>query len=368
MPEFAINARFLSQPITGVQRYASGIVGALDDLPELKTSAREGDSLTLLTPGNAKNARYDFERISHRSVGRLNGNAWTQLELPFHARGCVLWSPTNTGPVLHGRHVVTIHDASILDHPEWFSARFAAWYRLLLPRLARSASRVLTDSEFSRARLAETLLLDPDGISVVPCAVDGRFVPAEPEEVRRTRKKLGLPEDYILTLGSLEPRKNTAGLLRAWNLLLERRLAPPEAHLVIAGGKSSLFREIGLSKLPERVRLIGYVDDEDLPPLYSGALAFVYPSLYEGFGLPPLEAMACGAPVVTSNSTSIPEVTGEAAILVDPHETEAITEGIRSVLEDRSKDSLREAGLRRASQFSWERSARMVWSNMKAVV
>lgn len=364
-PEVLINARFFSQLTTGVQRYASELVTALDELAGRKSADREGLSLTLLTPKNVGKPRPGLRHISRRSVGRLGGNAWTQLELPIHARGRVLWSPTNTGPVFHDRHVVTIHDASILDHPEWFSAHFARWYGFLLPELAKRAARLLTVSEFSRQRLIETLSVEPRKVSVVPCGIDGRFSPSPPEVIERTRKKMGLPHSYVLTLGSLEPRKNTAGLLEAWDLLLKRRIVPPQTHLVIAGGRSSLFREIGLSSLPDRVSLTGYVADEDLPPLYSGALAFVYPSFYEGFGLPPLEAMACGVPVVSSNSTSIPEVTGEAAVLVDPRDTESIARGIHSVLDDASlQETMRTSGLERARAFDWVKSARMVWEHL----
>lgn len=368
-PEILINARFLSQSTTGVQRYALELVNALDELVGRKTANQEELSLTLLAPKNVAKFQPSLKHILQKRVGYLDGNAWAQFELPVHARGRVLWSPTNAGPIFHDRHIVTIHDASILDHPEWFSARFASWYGLLLPRLAKRATHLLTVSEFSRQRLIETLSIEPGKVSVVPCGVNSRFSPAKPETIERTRKRLGLPRSYVLTLGSLEPRKNTAGLLKAWNLLLKRRLVPAETYLVIAGGKSSLFREIGLSALPDRVKFTGYVADEDLPPLYSGALAFVYPSFYEGFGLPPLEAMACGVPVVTSNTTSIPEVTGDAAFLVDPYNIESIAEGMHLALDSNdAREIMKEAGLKRARSFSWERSALMVWDCFQEAV
>ncbi len=364
-PEIVVNARFLFQQTTGVQRYASELVDALDEI-----AGRNDDTpMALLTPKSAGKPSLEPRHMSRRGVGRLGGNAWTQLELPIHARGRVLWSPTNTGPILHNRHVVTIHDASILDHPEWFSPRFAAWYKFLLPILAKRASRLLTVSEFSRRRLAETLSVPPEKISVVPCATnEKRFAPSSPEDIERTRQRMNLPRSYVLTLGSLEPRKNTAGLLEAWGALLERRAVPPETSLVVAGGKNSLFREIGLSSVPDRVVFTGYVADEDLPALYSGALAFVYPSLYEGFGLPPLEAMACGTPTITSNSTSIPEVTGDAALLVNPRDTDSIAEGIHAILEDESlREKMSADGVERARSFRWEDSARMVREHLRGV-
>jgi glycosyltransferase involved in cell wall biosynthesis len=234
--------------------------------------------------------------------------------------------------------------------------------------LAKNAARILTVSEFSRKRLAETLDLDPERISVVPNGVDSRFETVRSAAAEAVLKRLGLPRDYVLALGSLEPRKNISKLLSAWAQLQSRKEIDEDVHLVVAGGRSSLFRDAGLPALPDKVVLTGYVADEDLPALYSSALVFAYPSLYEGFGLPPLEAMACGTPVVTSGSTSIPEVTGNAALLVDPHETESIAEGIQSVLNNADlRASLRAAGLERVKLFSWENSARLVWNHLAEV-
>jgi glycosyltransferase involved in cell wall biosynthesis len=364
--EVLVNARFLTQTLTGVQRYSVELVKALYRLLECGALDGERYSLRVLAPSGAKG--HDLDRIPLRRVGRLGGTLWSQLELPRHARGGVLWSPANAGPIYHARHVVTIHDASVLDHPEWFSARFAAWYRFLLPRLAKNAARILTVSEFSRKRLAETLDMDPERISVVPNGVDSRFEAVRSAAAEAVLKRLGLPRDYVLALGSLEPRKNIGRLLSAWALLESRKEIDEDVHLVVAGGKSSLFRDAGLPALPDKVVLTGYVADEDLPALYSSALVFAYPSLYEGFGLPPLEAMACGAPVVTSGSTSIPEVTGHAALLVDPHEIESIAEGIRSVLGDADlRASLRAAGLERVKVFGWDDSARLVWNHLAEI-
>lgn len=361
-----VNARFLTQTLTGVQRYSLELVETLYRLLNCGALNGERHSLLLLAPSGTKGG--DLQRIPLKRVGRLSGTLWSQLELPRHAKNGVLWSPANAGPIHHACHVVTIHDAAVLDHPEWFSARFAAWYRFLLPRLAKNAVRILTVSEFSRERLAETLAMDPERISVVPNGVDTRFETIRPDAAETVLKRLGLPRNYVLALGSLEPRKNIGGLLSAWTLLLARKEIDEDVHLVVAGGKSSLFRDAKLPALPERVVLTGYVTDEDLPALYSRALAFVYPSLYEGFGLPPLEAMACGAPVVTSGSTSIPEVTGNAALYVDPHETESIAEGLRLVLGDADlRASLRAAGLERAKVFSWDDSARLVWNHLTEV-
>ncbi len=368
MAEVMVNARFLAQPITGVQRYALESVKALDKLMD---GDAHGDSLrlTLLAPKRARRHAPDLKHTPLREVGFGGGNLWGQVELPYHARGAAaLWSPTNTGPIFHPRHVVTIHDASVLDHPEWFKRGFALWYRLLLSQLARRAARILTDSEYSRLRLIENLEVAPEKVSVVPCGVDGRFRPIEPEKVEAVRDRLNLPRKYVLTLSSLEPRKNIIGLLKSWSLLLSRRAVDEDTHLVLAGGKGAAFRDAGLSSLPERVALTGYVPDEDLPALYSGAAAFAYPSFYEGFGLPPLEAMACGTPVVASASTSIPEVTGGAAILIDPSDTEAIAHALQRLLDDGPlREKMRSAGLERSRTFEWASSARMIHKHLSEI-
>jgi glycosyltransferase involved in cell wall biosynthesis len=200
----------------------------------------------------------------------------------------------------------------------------------------------------------------PDKVSVIPNGVDERFAPRTPEEIEAVRRALGInATDYILCVGSLEPRKNLRRLIEAWAKI------PPmlgaDVELVIAGarGSSRVFDSVGLDPLPPRVHFTGYVSDEQLPALYSGALALVYPSLYEGFGLPPLEAMACGTPVVTSSGTSLAEVAANVAVMVDPEDVDSIAHGIRRVVSSSAlREELRRRGLERASQNTWERTAR----------
>jgi glycosyltransferase involved in cell wall biosynthesis len=363
-----VNARFLTQVTTGVQRYAIGAVKTLDGLLHREVLKPQQYPLVLLAPKSPILHTLDLKCIEVRQVGRANGNLWGQLELPSYERENVLWSPTNTGPVFHRRHIVTIHDAAVLDHPEWFSTKFALWYRVLLPMLAQRAMRILTVSQFSRNRLIDALDVDPRRIFVVPNGVDAMFRPIEHEGIEPVLTRLDLPSDYVLTLGSLEPRKNLARLLRAWQLLLSRRAIDKKLSLVVAGGKHSSFRQTDYLPLPEHVVFTGYISDEDLPALYSGARAFVYPSLYEGFGLPPLEAMACGAPVITSASTSIPEVAGDAALLIDPADVESIADGIESVLNDVDlRNALSTASHKHAKLFTWDRSARLIWTHLTEV-
>ena len=363
-----MNAKFLTQTLTGVQRYAVEMTEALDGLVDRGVIDNNALSLRLVGPKGVQTHGLDLKHIPVTPVGRLQGELWSQLELPYHARGRFLWSPGNTGPLYHDKHVVTIHDVSVLDHPEWFSRKYSLWYSFLLPRLARNAAHILTVSEFSRKRLSQTLGLDTNCISVVPNPLSPRFRPVKPTTIDQVLSRLALPRNYVLSVGSLEPRKNIARLLEAWSLLLARKALAEDVHMIVVGGKSSLFRSVNFTSVPDRVLLTGYIPDEHLPTLYTGALAFVYPSLYEGFGLPPLEAMACGAPVVASHLTSIPEVVGRAALLVDPLEVESIADGIRTILENPSlQESMRIAGLERAKLFNWHNSARLVWEILDKV-
>ena len=256
---------------------------------------------------------------------------------------------------------MTIHDATFADTPDCFGRAFAAWYGWLIPKLAKRVRRVVTVSEFSRQRLAETTGVPAEQIDVVPNGVDPKFVPASTEAVAALRLKFGLDGPYVLVLGSLEPRKNLTTLLKVWKVLSEKR---PDLTLAVAGGSNlSIFSDdqLDVESLP-RVKRLGYVVDDDLPALYSGCESFVFPSTYEGFGLPPLEAMACGAPVVCSNATALPEVVGDAAMLIAPTDVDAIAHAIQQVAEDSAlRDRLYIAGRTQASKYTWNASADHIW-------
>jgi glycosyltransferase involved in cell wall biosynthesis len=260
--------------------------------------------------------------------------------------------------------VCTIHDLAALDHPEWFSPKFTAWYQWLIPRLVRRIRHVIAVSEFTKQRLVAVTGLDRRNITVVLNGVDERFRPAAADQVCRVKRELGIESDeFLLYVGSLEPRKNLARLLDAWALI--DKTGHPGLELVIAGarGRSAVFSDTcDLTSMPN-VHFVGYVSEEQLPVLYSDALALVYPSLYEGFGLPPLEAMACGTPVVTSNVTALPEVVGDAAIQVDPTDPRSIAKGIQQLLDDPYlADELARRGLSRVRELTWERTAQHTWN------
>jgi glycosyltransferase involved in cell wall biosynthesis len=261
--------------------------------------------------------------------------------------------------------VATIHDLSFEHFPETFKRRSRAQLRLTVRRTARKAAQILTLSEFSRRDIIETYGVESRRVRVTPAAAASRFKPVTNElELRRIRATYGIERDYILALGSIQPRKNLVRLINAYSSVsrLGGNAAVPQ--LVIAGKRGWLEAETmrAAEQSPARadIRFIGYVPDADLPALYSDALCFAYPSYFEGFGLPVLEAMQCGAPVIAANRASLPEVVGSAGLLVDPLDEASIAGALRALIEEPGRRTgLRVKGLERAGQFSWLTTARL---------
>lgn len=285
-------------------------------------------------------------RFAHRA-----GHLWEQAVLPFRAAGdALLYSPANLGPVVSEAHVLVLHDLAALRHPEAYSPPYVGYQRLLLPRLARRARGLITVSEFSKAELVDLLGVSPARITVIPEGVGEEFTPRSHAEVRRVAARYGLEDRYVLTVGTLSARKNL-GLLSS----AARALAGHGVELVLAGSDRSYLRGA-----PATVRRLGYVAEEDLPSLYSGAQALVLPSRYEGFGLPCLEAMACGTPVVASRCAALPETVGEAGWLLDPDDVDGFADALVSLVADASaRNRLIAAGRARAAAFPWSRTAEL---------
>ncbi len=343
-----VNARFLSQPVTGVQRHAIEISRMIKEIrPEtLFVSPRRiinHDAAGILNP---------------ITIGRGAGYFWEQIELPWylnrHHRGDLLINLANMAPVYYRPKLVTIHDTAPLRHPEWYSKRFAFAYRTLLPRIARKSEVVVTDSEFSRSEICSIMQVSPAAVKVVYCAVPQTLNAADTLSMEVFRSP------YILCVASLDPRKNLRRLLDAFFAL-----ESPDLKLVVVGASNStVFADRGISDAIEgrtNVVLAGAVDDARLRNLYANAELFVYPSLYEGFGLPPLEAMACGCPCLVARVASLPEICADAAEYCDPEDSTDIEAKMRSLLADSNKmNDLRIRGRARAAEFSWRKSAEIL--------
>ncbi len=326
-PNLAIDARAAARAeLGGVERWARELAARLPAL-------RPGCYAVLRPPRG----------LAHRA-----GHAWEQTVLPRRAARLgadALLCPANLAPLAFPRNVVVLHDAAPLRHPGWYSPAYAAVQRRLLPRIARRARHVITVSEFAAGELRE--LLGLERVSVVPGGVDSAFAPDA--DAGRARSALGLARPYVLCVASHTARKNLAALVPA-----ARALAGEGIELAVAGGHRPQFAaEQGLGAL----RLLGHVPDGLLPGLYAGAEAFALPSFYEGFGLPVLEAMAAGTPVVAADTSALPETCGGAAILVPP-DGEAFRAALLALLADTARrEQLRAAGLARAAGFGWEATA-----------
>jgi glycosyltransferase involved in cell wall biosynthesis len=259
--------------------------------------------------------------------------------------------------------VVTIHDLAFERMPETFTRRGSFQLKLTVRRTAKKAARIATVSEYSRQDLLNIYKLNPEKVAVTYNGIGRNFVPqpSTPNEAEELRRRFGVSRDFLLAVGSLQPRKNLVRLIRAYaKLRSEREDFRPQ--LVIVGRKlwlaSEIFDEVKRQRWADDVILTGYVADEDLPALYRAARAFVYPSLFEGFGLPPLEAMACGTPVVTSDVSSLPEVAGDAALLIDPNDELALANALIEIVNNEGlRAKLREKGIAQAKKFTWRDAA-----------
>ena len=352
--KIVVNARFLTQPMTGTQRYAYNIVQRFPRDVRLVAPEPPAPPYPRIPP-----ERVDVAR------SRFSSHLWEQFVLPKHvSRDELLWSPGGLGSVFIKNYVLTITDLALFENPECYGRAFGAWYRTMYPRAARNARRILTISDFTRGVISRILRIPDKNIVVTHLGVDERFRPQPDAGIAAMRERLGIGEKYVLAVGAVSPRKNIARLLEAWDRVADR---VPDAQLVlVAEDKFAFSGMAGMERLPRRCVHLKGIDDDTLALLYAGAAVFAYPSIYEGFGLPVVEAMASGAPVVTSNVTSLPEVAGDAAVLVDPYDTDAIGEAIVSVLDDRSlRDSLRSKGFARAAAFSWDRTARETWATLQ---
>ena len=350
----------LAQPRTGVGVYTFELARAL-----AATSPQDEFELISPLPFEPSLAADDKPAnlaLVHSKPNLIQRHWWT-VGLPSYIRGRSfdLFHGTNYEVPLRERcpAVVTIHDLSLLLHSNTHEARAARRARLRLPLMARKATLVITPSEEVRSEVIQHLKLKPEKVFAIPLAPRSLFRPVPLAETAETRTRLGIEDEFLLFVGTIEPRKNLSTLLLAFEEVVDTTGLQPQ--LVIAGRvgwkEKELLARLKNSPARERIHLTGFVTDEDLRALYSSCRAFVYPSVYEGFGLPPLEAMACGAPVIASQMPSVNET---VARLVPPADVRDLARAIVELLtDDPEREALVSAGLKHAAKFSWERTAQM---------
>jgi len=311
-----------------------------------------------------RNPRFEVRRWRLPGPWLVNAwRCWSKPPIEWFVGQCDVFHSASTyiPPQRHGARVTTIYDLFFLRHPEQCHRLGGQYYAEYLPRVAPSLDRIIAISRSTAADVAELLSIGPDRVRVVYGGVDERFKPVtDPEALAETRRRHGLPSEFLLTVATLEPRKNLPRLLQAYRLLRGMGQEPPPLVLVGASGwkNSELRQTIAQLGLGNRLVFPGYVPDGDLPAIYSMASVFALPSLYEGFGLPLLEAMACSTPTVASATSSLGEVAGGASLTVEPTDVEAIAHAMKEALENETtRARLKRAGLERARQFTWRRCA-----------
>lgn len=360
-----LNGKYTARRTTGVERVAACLVSALDahlDAHLAGHHARHGERWVLLHPAGAEPPA--LRNIETRAVGwrGMPLHLWEQIALPLAARGGMLLSLGGSAPWLVPRQTVMLHDAAVFDHPQAYALSFRVWYRRLHRHLARSGAVLLTVSVFSRGRLVEHLRVPPERIAVIPNAADHLdAVQADAGIIGR----LGLAgTPFLLAVASANPSKNLTALVEAFARLAD---CPPVRLVIVGAGNARVFASDAPAADPPGLLRAGPLPDADLKALYQHATALVFPSLYEGFGLPPLEAMTCGCPVAAARAAAIPEVCGDAALYFDPLDVDDITRALQRMLGDvELSERLGRLGTERAAHFSWAESARLLLAALEA--
>lgn len=365
-----VDARLVYHQPAGISRYTGHLLQAmaeLDATDEFIVFQHRNHKTPLIEAPNFRRATL-YAPVHHR----LEQYA---LALELYRFPIDLLHSTDFIPALHGPHksVITVHDLAFLHYPHFLTAESAAYYGLIDKAVVR-ADHIIVPSEHTRTDLIGQMGVSADKVSVIYEAANPMFAPLPVDETRRAMAaRYGIPETYFLTVGTIEPRKNVTGLLQGFACLKEKFGLSSPVGLVIAGSRGWLYDEtleaVRALNLGESTFFVGRVSDSDLQKLYVGARAHLHVAHYEGFGLPPLEAMACGTPTIVSNVTSLPEVVGDAALLVNPRDSEEIAVAMHRLLTDDALHAeLCEKGLQRARTFSWEKAAQRTLEVYRQVV
>lgn len=339
-----INARFLTQDLTGVQRFAIEISKSLKLLL--------GKNIIFLAPRNIKDKELATS-LGVKVIGRFTGHIWEQIDLPFYLsridNPCLL-NLANTGPILYPNKLVTIHDIAFERYPKTFNWKFRIIYRFLIPYLIKYSRHIFTVSEFSKKEICSFYGANSEKLSVIYNAVNNNFKPNISTGKENAK--------YILAVSSLHYQKNFHSLIRAFNKL------DLDIKLYLVGSLNKNFADMDLLddiKNNPNIIFKGRINDKDLIKLYSNAEYFIYPSLYEGFGIPPLEAQACGCPVICSDAASLPEVMGDSVLYFNPYNIDDIAEKLSQALtNEKIREKLRRKGFDNIKRFDWMRSAEKI--------
>lgn len=358
--KIAIDAHSVGTQLAGNATYAASLIEALAEVDQ-----KNDYTLYVTLPETAEKYRSRWPNFSvsktlpHTPIIRIPlALSWELLRRPVD----ILFVQFTAPPYSPCKVVTAIHDISYEHLPETFNRRSAFQMKLTIRHTAQHAVRIITPSEYSRQDIIDTYKIEPEKVTTVLQAAPAHISKVDDNaELERIRKKYDLPDDYILGVGSVQPRKNLPRLIEAYSHLASQHSDLPPLILV---GKKAWLSDSSIDSaakfgVADKVRFTGFVPDEDLSAIYTAAKLFVYPSFFEGFGIPPLEAMQCGVPVIAGNKTSIPEVVADAGILVDPFDIHGIADAMLRVLEDGDLQAeLIEKGFQRAKQFSWKKAAR----------
>ena len=349
VPKIAINGRFLTQKTSGVQRFAIETVHAIDALLDTDPYRVLQGRVEIVAPSQARD--FSAHNITLRRVGWFSGYGWEQIELPMHTAGQFLLNLCMLGPLVRRHQIVVVHDATVRALPDNFSLRFRAAYGFLIPRLCARADLVVAVSEFSRQEIGKWYGAD---IGKIPICYEGGDHITSVAADSTALDRFGLRgKKFFLGVGVVSNNKNIKMLLDAF-----RQAKLSDTQLILTGERNDAVHGRFADIQSENVRTVGYVADAELRTLYEHALALTYPSRYEGFGLPPLEAMNCGCPVIISNQPALAEIAGDAALQCDVDDVSQLTRHMQAVHADPAlRERLKLAGLDRARLFTWRRTA-----------
>ena len=340
-----INARFLTQSMTGVQRFAVEIC--------LKLKVLLGENVIFLSPKGITQKEY-VDRLGVIEIGTHTGHLWEQWDLPNYLRkqgDPLLLCLCNTAPIRHKNKVVTVHDLAFEVFPQTFSKSFLYLYRFMIPRIMKTAKHVITVSEFSKQEIIKYYNIPDNKISVVYNAVSSDFMPKEKTEGCKK---------YYMAVSSLNYRKNFLYILEAFEKYVQE---DGDGELYIIGDiKNKAFAKIDLAKYENnpKIKFLGRVSDDELINYYCNAFAFIYPSLYEGFGIPPLESQACNCPAICADASCLPEVFGNSVLYCDPYKKDSLVTSMKELSDNSLRNDLIARGKENLAKYSWERSANRI--------